>query len=243
MQRVTLLGVPIDPITQADAVTSIKQYLNEDKGHHIATPNNEMLVAAHRDADFRAILHLTSLNLPDSTGLLLMAKWTGQTLPERVTGVDTVINVMKELDDQSPIFLLGAAEGVAEKAAAALKDQNQKLKVAGTFSGSPKDADAPVIIKKINDSGAKLLLVAFGAPAQEKWIAKNLVAMPFVRVAMGVGGTFDFLAGTKKRAPGLMRAMGLEWLWRFLLEPSRLPRILRAVIVFPLLVLRYGKDA
>lgn len=206
------------------------------------TPNAEMLVHAARSASFRELLNRSDLNLPDSVSLLFAAKWTQQRLPERVTGVDTVTKLCEGLNAEHPVFLLGAAPGIAGRAAVELQDQNPELEIAGTFSGSPKEEDASAMVELINRSGAHLLLVAYGAPAQDEWIARHLHEMPSVRVAMGIGGTFDFLAGTATRAPKWMRALGLEWFWRLLREPRRFPRIIRAVILFPMLILRHGRE-
>lgn len=183
------------------------------------------------------VLQKSDLNLPDSQGLLFAAKWTGQQLPERVTGADTVQNLCGILGPEHPVFLLGAAPGVAEKAADVLRSKHPRLTIAGTFSGSPMQNDAAQIIRRINEAKPHLLLVAFGAPAQDLWIHEHLAKMPSVRVAMGIGGTLDFVAGIKKRAPLFMQKIGLEWLWRFVQEPSRWRRMWRAVVIFPFLVL------
>jgi N-acetylglucosaminyldiphosphoundecaprenol N-acetyl-beta-D-mannosaminyltransferase len=237
MERVIILGVPVDPVTMTDAVSRIRAMLDGSAQRHVMTPNNEMLVEARRNGSFRSLLQRTAMNLPDSTGLLWAAKWTNQALPERVTGVDTVAALCASLDAAAPTFFLGAAEGVAETAAAALQARNPSLVIAGTFAGSPQDDDAKGIVDRVNASGAKLLLVAYGSPAQDFWIDRHLRDMPSVRVAMGIGGTFDFLAGAKKRAPRWMRAAGLEWLYRFAKEPSRWRRMWNAVVVFPCLVI------
>ena len=241
MHRVFLLGVPVDPVTRVEALTALRQFLKEEFQHHVMTPNSEMLVAAVRNPAFHDVLCKSALNIPDSVGLLHMARLTGQNLPERVTGVDTVMALCATLDDQHPVFLLGAGKGVAERAAKELQTRNPHLKIAGTFAGSPLDADAPAIIERINASGAHLLLVAYGAPAQDLWIARHLNQLKTVRVAMGVGGTFDFLAGNIRRAPTVFRRLGVEWLWRLMKQPRRIGRILNAVIVFPLMVLRFGR--
>lgn len=243
LPRVTLLGIPVDPLTADEAMARLSHLLIGPMQAHVITPNNEMLVAAAWSPEFADVLRSSTLNLPDSTGLLLAARLTGQKLPQRVTGVDTVETLCRQIGPESPVFLLGAAPGVAEKAAEVLKARNPKLVIAGTHAGSPSDSDAPAILEKIRSSGAVLLLVAFGAPAQDLWIAKHLAEMPSVRVAMGVGGTFDFLAGVQKRAPGWMRSIGLEWLWRFGQEPRRAGRMWRAVVVFPWMVVRYGRLA
>lgn len=241
MSRVTILGVPVDALTGQQAVVRIREYLASTAQHHVMTPNSEMLVAASKDPVFHALLNRASLNIADSAGMLWAARHTGQHLPERVTGVDTVQALCMELDARSPVFLLGAGEGVAAQAASILQQRNPQLTIAGAYAGSPRTEDALAIIKRINESGATLLLVAYGAPAQDMWIDEHLKELPGVRVAMGVGGTFDFITGKQQRAPLIVRNLHLEWLWRLVREPRRIGRIVNAVIIFPLLVWRNDK--
>ncbi len=238
--RVTILGIPIDAVTRAEAVETLRHFLTEPGQHHVMTPNNEMLVESTRNSQFKETLRKSALNLPDSQGLLFAAWWTGQKLPERVTGVDTVEALCLSLDETHPVFLLGAAPGIAEKTALVLQSKNPHLKIVGTFSGNPKTEYSQEIVRAINASRPHLILVAFGAPQQDLWIAEYLPQMPSVRVAMGVGGTFDLIAGVKTRAPKFIRSIGLEWLWRFIQEPSRWRRMWRAVVVFLILVIRGG---
>jgi len=188
MDRVCLLGVPIDPLTAEEVLIRLKSFLSDGRQHHVMTPNSEMLVAASKDESFRALLNRTDFNIPDSQGLLYAARWTGQFLPERVTGVDTVQSFCATLTKDVPVFLLGAAPGVAEAAADALKRKNPGLNVAGTFAGSPRDEDASDILQRITVSGARVLFVAYGAPSQDMWIDTHLKELPSVKVAMGVGG-------------------------------------------------------
>lgn len=237
--RVMLLGVPVDPVTMEEALARLRQFLHMATQHHVMTPNSEMLVEASRNPVFREVLRRSALNLPDSVGLLWMAKCSGQRIPERVTGVDTVMRLCEHLTEDHPIFLLGAQPGVAGRAAAALCGRNPRLHVAGTAAGNPTSSEAPAIVQNIRAAAPHILLVAFGAPAQDLWIAEHLRELPSVRVAMGVGGTFDMLAGLKRRAPRLLQHLGLEWLWRVLFEPWRIRRIWNATVVFPLLVLRH----
>ncbi len=237
MERVVILGVPVDPVSMPEALDRLRAMVSGTEQCHVMTPNNEMIVQAWKDPAFRTLLNRTALNLPDSTGLLWAATWTGQSLPSRVTGVDTVRELCASLDERVGVFFLGAAPGVAEAAAAALKVANPRLKVAGTYAGSPRPDDAKGIVDRVNASGASLLLVAYGSPSQDRWIDEHLTEMPSVKVAMGIGGTFDFIAGTKKRAPSWMRSAGLEWLYRFAQEPSRWRRMWNAVVTFPLLVI------
>lgn len=237
MSRVVILGVPVDPLTRVQAVACIAAMLDESSFHHVMTPNSEMLVEAAKNPSFHVLLNKTALNIADSAGMVWAARRTGQHLPERVTGVDTVIDLCSDLSSDHPVFLLGAWGDTAEKAGNVLAKKNPYLKIVGTFAGSPKDEDADEIIRKINDSGAHLLLVAFGAPKQDFWINTHCARLTTVRVAMGVGGTFDFIAGVHTRAPTVFQNLGIEWLWRLIREPKRFPRIWRAVVVFPWKVL------
>ncbi|MBI3336942.1 WecB/TagA/CpsF family glycosyltransferase [Candidatus Peregrinibacteria bacterium] len=242
MSRIELLGVPIDRVTFAETLEWLQSFLKEEGcQRHVVTPNSEMLVKSMRDPHFRHILHHTSLNLPDSMGLLWMARLTGQRFPERVAGVDIVEKLCLQLDERTPVFLLGGRNNAARRAAHVLRERNPRLNVVEVYEGSPDPQEGREIIQRINDAKPHLLLVAYGAPEQDLWIEKYLSEMPSVRVAMGVGGTFDFIAGIQKRAPVFLQRMGLEWLWRFIHEPKRFKRIWNAAVVFPLLVLRYGK--
>jgi len=243
IKRVSILGIPIDALTRAEAAGEIFRMIGSGSGHHVMTPNPEMLVEARRNPLFRAVLQKSSLNVPDGSGLLWAARRQSSSLPERVAGVDLLKDICA-VGSVPPVFLLGAAPGVAERAALRLRESNPGLRVAGTYSGTASPEDDDQIVARINSSGAEILFVAYGAPKQDLWIDRNLPKMLAVRVAMGVGGSFDFLAGTKKRAPAWMRRMALEWLYRLIREPSRLKRIFTAVVVFPLLILREGsRDA
>ncbi len=239
---VALLGVPLDCVTGEQAVSQMHSFLEGAAQRHVVTPNAEMLVAASRDSAFREVLQRADLHLPDSAGVVAMARLLGQDITERVTGVDTTERLLLALGSDHPVFLLGAREGVALRAAEKLRSKNSRIQIAGTFAGSPSDADVPAILEKIRAAAPHLLLVAYGAPAQDLWIAKHLKDLPSVRVAMGVGGTFNVLAGDIRRAPRFLQNLMLEWLWRLILEPRRIKRIITAVIVFPLLALRNHND-
>ena len=232
-QRVHLLQAPIDPVTSAEALKQLCGFLQEERFHHVMTPNSEMLVEASRNSAFLSVLQQSDLNLPDSVGLLHVARCKGQRIPERVTGVDTVQRLCTELSAEHGVFLLGSGPGIAERAAEALLAKNPSLQIVGTYAGSPDHAEADDIIQRINASGAQILFVAYGAPAQDMWIARYKDRMPQVRLAMGVGGTFDFLAGKAKRDPRILQTLGLEWFWRLVVEPQRFARIWTAVVVVP----------
>ncbi len=233
--RLSIFGVPIDAVTLLEATDRLCQMLQEEGQHHVLTPNPEMLLAARSNEIFCSVLQSSALNVPDGYGLILASLFLGNPLPERVAGIDLLTALCLRIE--GPVFLLGAEEGVAARAGEALRLQNPSLIIAGTHGGSPNPSEEEEILLKINASGAKLLFVAFGSPRQDLWIARNLTRMSGIRVAMGVGGSFDFLAGVRSRAPHWMRSVGFEWLWRLVQEPKRFRRILRAVFLFPLLVL------
>ncbi len=236
MKRISILGVPVDNCTRRGAVERIEQLLRSGMQHMVATPNPEMILAARKDADFLRILQSASLNIPDGTGVVWAARHQKQTLQERVTGTDVMIDLCS-LKHGYRIFLLGAMEGVAQAAKEKLMAMNPNLHIVGTFAGSPNVSDEQAIVEYINRTQAQLLFVAYGAPQQERWIARNLAKMPTVNVAMGVGGALDFIAGAQVRAPVSWQKAGFEWAWRLLHEPQRWRRIWNAVIVFPLTVL------
>ena len=241
--RVVILGVPLDPLTRVDAVERLAALAKQDHGQaHVMTPNPEMLVAAQKRPAFRALSQRTTLNLPDGIGLLLAARYLGQSLPERVTGVDVLEDLCMR-PSFGPVFFLGAAPGIAEQAARALQARNPSLRIAGTASLSPRTDDEAHILSRIRATDARVLFVAFGAPVQDEWIDRMLPRLPSVRLAMGVGGAFDFIAHEQKRAPRWMQRYGLEWLYRLVREPHRFVRIVRATVVFPWFVLRYRHRA
>jgi len=241
-ERVTILGVPIDVVNMHEAVEAIRSLLTDGRQHQVCTPNPEMLFEAGRNAAFLSVLRSSSLNVPDGSGLLWAAKKTKQQLRWRVAGID-LLERIADLPELGPVFFLGAAVGVAERAANMFAIEHPQLSIAGTFSGSPKEEEAADIVRRINESGAKTLFVAFGAPAQELWIHRHLASMPTVKLAIGVGGSFNYIALELPRAPMWMRSYGLEWLWRLLLQPRRFPRIVNATVRFPSLVRQYGRES
>ncbi|MFA5091994.1 MAG: WecB/TagA/CpsF family glycosyltransferase [Candidatus Paceibacterota bacterium] len=199
---------------------------------------------------FREALRSADLAIPDGTGLLWAARFLGKGLPARVTGTDMVGRICSlAAKEGRSVFLLGGRSGIAEMAADRLKTEYPDLLVAGAMSGGSVEYDEtgmPIldyeVERAINLAAPDILFVAFGHGNQEEWIHANLHRLPSVRVAAGIGGAFDFIAGKAKRAPAWMRKAGLEWLWRLILQPWRVGRIVTATVVFPLYVVaeRFG---
>lgn len=232
----TLLGVPIDVVDLPGAVERVAELMASGGAQQVVTVNPEFLVAARCRPAFAAVLRRAALATPDGIGVVLAARLRGVRLAGRVTGSDLLPLLARRAAAAGwRLFLLGAPPGVAERAAAALREQAPGLVVAGCFAGSPSQAEEPAILERLRAARPDLLLVAYGAPAQDLWLARNLARTP-ARVGIGVGGAFDFLAGAKPRAPAVLRRAGLEWLYRLWREPWRARRILAAVPVFTLLI-------
>ena len=224
---VTILNIPVHAVTMAETLALIDGYMAEPRLHQIATVNPEFVMAAQSDAEFRRVLEQADLCLPDGVGLLYAARRYGRRLPERVPGSELVYRLAERAAARGwPLFLLGAAPGVAEEAAEILCGLYPGLRIVGTYCGSPDPAENEAIVQRVNDSGAALLFVAYGAPKQDKWIARNRDALPMVRLAIGVGGSLDFITGRAVRVPRWMQRLGLEWLHRLILEPWRWRRML-----------------
>jgi N-acetylglucosaminyldiphosphoundecaprenol N-acetyl-beta-D-mannosaminyltransferase len=204
----------------------IEDLIESAPSHQVATVNTEFVMAAQKDAEFKAIINAAALALPDGIGLLWAARFLGQPLKERVTGVDTVQRVAELAARKGyRLFLLGAAEGVADLCAQRLSNQHPNLQIVGTYSGSPAAEEEDEIVALVKQARPDVLFVAYGAPQQDKWIARNMERLG-VPLAMGVGGAFDFMAGVAARAPRWAQQLGLEWLHRLYHEPWRWRRML-----------------
>jgi len=239
-EQVVILGVPVDNVTKEEALAKIEAFIESGQPQQVVTLNPEFVMAAQNDAQFFQVLKEADLSLPDGVGLLWAARFLGRPLRERVAGVDTVRRIANLAARRGyRLFLLGAAEGVAEATAKRLEEGNPGLKVAGTYAGSPDPKEEDKIVEMVRAARPHLLLVAYGAPQQDLWIHRNLGRLG-VPVAMGVGGAFDFISGKAKRAPRWMQRLGLEWLHRLLHEPWRWRRML-ALPKFVWLVIRSRK--
>ncbi len=231
------LGVRVDCVSMCQAVDRCAQLLDTAGHHQVVTLNPEFVMHAQRDAPFRALVREAALVVPDGAGIVWALRRQGVATVERVTGID----LMRELcalaaQQRMPVFLLGAAPGVAAQAADALRREFPGLTVAGTAVGAPDPAQAPALCAQIRESGAAVLFVAFGCPAQDSWIQRHQQESG-ARLAMGVGGSFDYISGKVARAPLWLRRVNLEWLFRLARQPWRWRRQ-RVLVVYLWRVLR-----
>lgn len=235
--KTEILGVKIDQINFSEALDLINSWIKEDSQRMVATVNPEFLVEADKNADFKKVLNSAALATCDGFGIVVAARLLKGIKLSRVTGADLTPALIE--NNNLKIFLLGSSQ----QTIAVLNKKFAHANIVGSSSGGHLDDDYQLekndrVLEQIKTSGANLLLVAFGQVKQEFWIKNNLVLLPNIKVAIGVGGTFDFLAGRLKRAPKLVRRLGLEWLYRLIKEPKRWCRIYNATIKFSLLAIK-----
>ncbi len=231
---VSLLGLSYADMSPA-ALTRLlhEQLLRGERPMRIFTPNATIAAAAYRDPERHRLLSEAELLLPDGRGVLLAAGLSGKRLCHRLPGIEAGERLLALCAaERMPVYLLGAAPGIARRAALAWQRRLPTLPVAGTHHGYFSPSESPRIEQLIRDSGARVLLVCLGFPAQETWICEHLPYLPGIRIAMGLGGSFDVWAGEVRRAPALWRSVGAEWLWRSLRQPSRIRELVRTYPFF-----------
>ena len=239
--RIDVLGCPLD-IMPPDALTRwIETMLAGASLAHLVTLNPEYVVRARHDPAFSAAIRKADLVVADGIGVARAARYLHGVSIERTPGVEiveAVVAMSGRMD--APVYLLGGAAGVADRAIGKLRDRYPDIRVAGSDSRwGPARADDAASVAAIARSDARIVLVAYGAPGQVTWIERNRDRLESagVRLTIGVGGAFDFHAGDVPRAPGVLRRAGLEWLFRLARQPWRWRRQL-ALPVFAWLVAR-----
>lgn len=227
-----ILDVKIDHIKFSEAMAKIAAFLEVDELHQIATVNPEFVMAAQRDEEFKKIINQTDLNVPDGVGIKFAAWFLGQKIGDRLTGVDLVWEISKIAAERTKsIFFYGAADGVAAMTAHRIQALYPNLKIAGTYLGTSGEEDEQ-IVERINEANPDVLFVATGSPKQEKFIFNNKYRLK-VKLAMGCGGAFDYIADVVPYPSKWIRAIGMEWLYRLLTQKNRARRIFTAVFRFP----------
>jgi len=224
--RVAILGVPVDTLSGIpEAVGAVEAMLRQPGScRALFAVNPEKVMAAQKDPALLAALGRASLLVPDGIGVVLAARRLGHTRTRRVPGVELMEALCESAAERGwPVFLLGARPEINAKAAEELQRRHPALRIAGRRDGFFGPADEEAVVAAINASGARLVFVALGSPKQELWVDRSCDALT-AGLCQGVGGSFDVLAGTVKRAPALFRRLNLEWFYRLASNPRRLLR-------------------
>ncbi|HEY0758203.1 MAG TPA: WecB/TagA/CpsF family glycosyltransferase [Acidisarcina sp.] len=223
--RIAILGVPIDNLSMDETVEEIDRLIVAGGFHQVATANVDFLMNSIDDDELMDILHRCELVLADGMPLVWASRAMGTPLKGRIAGADLLPRLLElSQSNKRRIFLLGATEERSQAAAAWIRSAYPGAELAGRYSppfAPLEEMDHAHILKLIEEADADILLVAFGNPKQEKWLAMHRSKLQ-VPVCIGVGASIDFLSGSYRRAPGWMQQHGLEWLHRFSQEPKRL---------------------
>lgn len=239
-QSITILGIRVDCVDFAATLQQIKQWIDGDNidqekdglaatafCRQICTVNPEFVMDALHNPDFAEILAKADLCVPDGVGILWAARNQGVDLQERVTGSDGIYRICEAAAAHRwSVYFLGAAPGVSEQTAKILQTRYPALSVSGWYSGNPRNEEWTSIRNSLQTSRPDILFVAYGHPRQDFWIAQHRHELP-AKVAIGVGGAFDFVAGVQQRAPLSWQRLGLEWAYRLLHDPKRWRRMLK----------------
>ncbi len=230
-KKVNILGAQISALNKSETFSTVEQFLNSDKQNIIYTPNPEIVLKAQANKDYCDILNSASLLISDGIGLKF-AGWVSGVNLERFTGVDLtkmVLNISKE--NNKKVLILNWEGGLLSEDDIIKMFQEKYTGLEFLVRSINKDGEVDEEMKNFQ---ADVMFVNFGAPYQEKFIYNNLGKLPSVKLACGIGGSFDFLTGKIKRAPKMFKVVGMEWLWRLTKQPKRIGRIFSAVVVFPL---------
>ena len=223
---VTILGVSFASLTFESALDVLESYLKTQQNHIVVTPNPEGVMLTRRNPDFADAVKQADLRLADGTGIVLAARVKKTPLPQRVRGVDVAFALFERLSKKGKFtaYFLGAAPGVAEAAKKRMEKKYPGLQVVGTQHGFFPSSEEEKVLADIRAKKPDLLLVCTGMPRSEIWAVKHK-DLP-AKITLCLGGTLDIMGGNVKLAPAWLRAIGMEWLYRLLTQPSRAKRML-----------------
>jgi len=241
-ERPRFAGIPLDILSMDATLANLERLVESGRSNQVATVNIDFVVRAQRDPWLKAILNRTAMNLVDGTPLVWALRTLGHPVPERVAGSDLIPRLLGRIaPTRHSVYLLGGTPSVAKAAVQRIRARYPGLQMAGvdTPPSRPVEGIDAETVGRIRRARPSLLLVAFGNPKQEFWLDLHL-AETEVPLALGIGGTVDFLAGRRRRAPRWMQRCGLEWTVRLAQEPARLgPRYLRDSVGFARLLMRH----
>lgn len=217
-----ILGIDVCGETYEQLTAHLLADIEEKRNAFIVAINPEKIMKAQQDETLRQLLNSATYQIPDGIGVIIASILKGGSIRQRVTGIDMMLQLCKEAAiHQKKIFLYGAKPGIVDEAKVKLEEMFPGIQITGTLHGYEKDEN--VIADTINASGAEIIFVALGSPAQENWIIEHKEKLaPYVY--QGVGGSFDVISGRLNRAPAFFQKLGLEWFYRLLKEPWRFKR-------------------
>jgi len=221
-KRINILGSNIDALTMDETIAKVEELIEARRYTQHVVVNAGKINLMQKDKNLRKIVNTCPLINADGMSVVWASKFLGKSLPERVAGIDLFDNLVRISEEKEyKLYFFGAKQEVVEKVVEIYKEKYPRIKVVGCRNGYFKDDESMKIAEEIRDAKPDILFVAFSSPQKEYWINEYLEVMqvPFV---MGVGGSFDVVAGKTKRAPVWMQDMGLEWFYRFLQEPGRM---------------------
>lgn len=239
MEKLNILGVPFDHTTMKDMLIQLRHNLQLKKKTFIVTANPEIVMYAVEDEHYRNTIAQANHIIADGAGIILASKLVKKPLPERVAGFDLMVELLQLANkEQLRVFFLGSREEVIERTVANVQKSYPNLQIAGYHHGFFKENDETVT-EMVKNSNPDMVFVALGFPKQEYWIQNNYHHFE-KGIFMGVGGSFEIIAGTAKRAPDFWIKLNLEWLYRFMNQPTRWRRML-ALPKFVIRVLKTRK--
>ena len=224
--RLNVLGVNIDTYSMEEAADILVAAMEQDEPFTVYTPNSEIVLAAYKNPDYMELINRGSMITPDGIGVVYASRILKRPLSERVSGFDLAELVLQKIAGTGKrVYLFGGKPGVAEEAAENICRRYPGTEICGTADGYFDAEKEQEIIKDIQDKKPDLLFVCLGFPKQESWIDAHKEELS-AKVSMGIGGSLDVFAGRAKRAPKWLQNLGLEWLHRLLMQPSRFARML-----------------
>lgn len=240
MSRMRFMSIDLDNLTMEEAICEMDQLIQQNKASYVVTPNVDHMVQLEKDEEFKKCYEEASLVLTDGKPLIWISKLYKSPIKEKISGSDVFPKLCALAEQRGyTMYFLGAAEGVADRAAKNLIKKYSKLKIVGTYSpeyGFEKDEKkVKEVVTLVKEAKPDILIVALGAPKQERFIYQNRKELN-VPLSLGLGASLDFEAGNVKRAPKWMSDAGLEWLYRIFQEPKRMFKryFLDAVKIVPM---------
>ena len=225
--RVYVAGIPVDNVDMDEALALVQDFVSSRSPHMGVAINPEKVIKAKQDSALEVVLRHSDLNFCDGIGVIWATRlFYHERIKARVTGVDLFLHLLEMANVRRwRLYLLGSRPEVMAGVVAIVNQRYPGIILVGSHDGYFESADEPRLVAEIAEARPDLMFVGMGSPKQEKFIAANLMNMR-VPFAMGVGGSYNVLSGEFKRAPARIQRLGLEWLYRFVLDPKRLPRIL-----------------